>query len=136
MEICSWNAATQQQFRLQGPVKVIDDETTDYSMQCMRQEEWRKVGTPSTLQWYQNADRAPGHSYRPPMEFAVDKQGLAPPSFLMLVVDIGEVDYVHLQSDTRAVWKKQTVNSGGGGGGGGEQTGHSQPVWFKDEVNP
>ena len=27
-------------------------------------------------------------------------QGGAPPSFLMLVVDIVEVDYVHLQSDT------------------------------------
>lgn len=57
-------------------------------------------------------------------------QGKAPPSFLMLVVDIREVDYVHLQSDTRAVWKKQTADSGG------EHTGRSQPLWYKEEVNP
>ncbi|KAL3161347.1 hypothetical protein ABBQ32_010245 [Trebouxia sp. C0010 RCD-2024] len=130
IEICSWNSATQQQFRLKGLVDVVDEHTTDHSMRSMRQEQWRQVGTPSTLQWYQNADRAPGHAYKPPVELPIDKQGKAPPSFLMLVVDIREVDYVHLQSDTRAVWKKQTADSGG------EHTGRSQPLWYKEEVNP
>lgn len=132
MEICSWNAATQQQFRLQGSVDVVDEHITDHSMQSLRQEQWRQVGTPSTLQWYQNADRAPGHAYQLPLELPIDKQGKAPPSFLMLVVDIQEVDYVHLQSDTRAVWKKQTADSGVGG----QHIGCNQPVWYKEEVNP
>ena len=73
VEICSWNAATQQQFRLLGPVEFIDDDTTDHSLQCMRQEEWRKLDTPAVLQWYQNADRAPGHTYKSPVELPVDQ---------------------------------------------------------------
>ena len=59
-------------------------------------------------------------------------QGGAPPSFLMLVVDIVEVDYVHLQSDTRAVWNKQPANCGVGS----QHTERSQPVWYKEDVNP
>ena len=57
-------------------------------------------------------------------------QGKAPPSFLMLVVDILEVDYVHLESDTRAVWKKERSNTF-------DQTETADSsVWHKKEVNP
>ena len=49
----------------------------------------------------------------------------------MLVVDVVEVDYVHLQSDTRATWKKQKIDSAGS-----QTTAGSQPVWRKEEVNP
>ena len=73
VEICCWNAATQQQFRLLGTVEFIDDNTTDHSLQSMRQEEWRKLDTHSVLQWYQNADRAPGHTYKPPVRLPVDQ---------------------------------------------------------------
>lgn len=55
-------------------------------------------------------------------------QGKAPPSFLMLVVDILEVDYVHLESDTRAVWRKERANTA-------DQMADST-VWHKQEVNP
>ena len=74
MEVCKWDAATQQQFRFQGPVTVVDADNNDETWQSIRQEEWRKVGTPSTLQWYQNAERAPGHAYKPPAQFSIDKQ--------------------------------------------------------------
>lgn len=74
VEICCWDAATQQQFRLLGPVEVVDDGTTDHSLQSMRQEEWKKLNVPSVLQWYQNADRAPGHSYKPPVELPINPQ--------------------------------------------------------------
>ena len=69
-------------------------------------------------------------------------QGKAPTSFLMLVVDIVEVDHVHLQSDTRAVWKKEddmadfSSRKGTADGAGGQHAGCSQPVWSKQEVNP
>lgn len=57
-------------------------------------------------------------------------QGKAPPSFLMLVVDIVEVDYVHLESDTRAIWKKERGNMA-------NQAGSADScVWCKEEVNP
>lgn len=57
-------------------------------------------------------------------------QGKAPPSFWMLVVDIVEVDYVHLESDTRAVWKKERANVDNTAGSA------DSPVWCKEEVNP
>ena len=57
-------------------------------------------------------------------------QAKAPPSFLMLVVDVLEVDYVHLETDTRAVWKKERANTA-------DQTEMADsPVWHKEEVNP
>ena len=48
----------------------------------------------------------------------------------MLVVDIMEVDYVHLESDTRAIWKKDRANVANKAGSA------DSPVWCKEEVNP
>lgn len=53
-------------------------------------------------------------------------QGPVPPSFLLLVVDVTEVDHVLLEPDKRAVWHKQTSTRGG-------NSGHS---WHKQDVNP
>ncbi|KAL0021464.1 hypothetical protein WJX79_004878 [Trebouxia sp. C0005] len=93
VEICNWNAASQQQFRLRGS-------------------------------WYHNADRAPGKPFQSPVQKKTDQQDKAPPSFLLLVVDVAEVDYVHLESDTRAIWSKQRSSADG------------QHVWHKQDVNP
>ena len=49
----------------------------------------------------------------------------------MLVVDVMEVDHVHLESDTRAIWKKQEADNAGD-----QITGGRQPEWHKEEVNP
>ncbi len=51
-------------------------------------------------------------------------QDKAPPSFLLLVVDVAEVDYVHLEFDTRAIWSKQ------------QSSADDQHVWHKQDVNP
>ncbi len=42
-------------------------------------------------------------------------------------VDITEVDYVHLESDTRAVWFKHQSTQGSADG---------QDTWHKQDVNP
>lgn len=57
-------------------------------------------------------------------------QGKAPPSFLLLAVDIQEVDYVHLESDTRAVWKKENVNTAD------QMEMADSPAWNREEINP
>ncbi|DBA96351.1 TPA: hypothetical protein ACH3X3_002526 [Trebouxia sp. C0006] len=124
VEICKWNAASQQQFRLRGPVTVVDADSKNEAFQSLRQQEYKRLGTPSVLQWYHNADRAPGKPFQSPVHQTTDQQDKAPPSFLLLVVDVAEVDYVHLESDTRAIWIKQ------------QSSADDQHVWHKQDLNP
>ena len=67
-------------------------------------------------------------------------QGRAPPSFLMLVVEILQVDYVHLESDTRAVWQKEradlTVLQKERADLANQTETADSPIWHKQEVNP
>ena len=74
VEICNWNAATQQQFRLQGPVEIVDANSSHETYQPLRQQEYRKLGTPSVLQWYHQADRPPGRPFQAPAQQEVDQQ--------------------------------------------------------------
>lgn len=125
IEICNWNAASQQQFRLRGAVTIVDMNSTNQELQQLRQQEYKRLGTPSVLQWYQNSNRPPGRLFQAPVQQVVDQQGEAPPSFLLLVVDVKEVDHVLLESDTRAVWSKLQQGSN-----------CRQYSWQKQNVNP
>ncbi len=74
VEICNWNAASQQQFRLRGPVTVVDADSNQEAFQSLRQQEYKRLGTPSVLQWYHNADRAPGKPFQNPVHQNTDQQ--------------------------------------------------------------
>ena len=76
-EICNWNAASQQQFRLRGPITIVDADSNHEAFQSLRQKEYKRLGTPSVLQWYHNADRAPGKPFQSPVQQENDQQVLA-----------------------------------------------------------
>ncbi len=76
VEICNWNHVSQQQFRLRGPVTVVDGDNSNEALQTLRQREYKRLGTPSVLQWYHNADRPPGRPFQAPVQQDVDQQVL------------------------------------------------------------
>ena len=76
IEICNWNAASQQQFRLRGAVTIVDMNSTNQELQQLRQQEYKRLGTPSVLQWYQNSNRPPGRLFQAPVQQVVDQQVL------------------------------------------------------------
>lgn len=77
VEICNWNAASQQQFRLRGSVTIVNADSNHEAFQSLRQQEYKRLETPSVLQWYHNADRAPGKPFQSPVQKKTDQQVLA-----------------------------------------------------------
>ena len=55
----------------------MDADSNHEAFQSLRQQEYRRLGTPSVLQWYHNADRAPGKPFQSPVHQVTDQQVLA-----------------------------------------------------------
>ena len=55
----------------------MDADSNHEAFQSLRQQEYKRLGTPYVLQWYHNADRPPGKPFQSPVQQDTDQQVLA-----------------------------------------------------------
>ena len=103
LELCAWWNATQEQFRLRGPVTLVTNDSSPWGER--RRELWARRGEKSRQSFL---DAAPGT----PLEEASksDKsekdQEEPPETFVLMVVKPERVDYLKLgEEQERRVWR-------------------------------
>ena len=53
---------------------MVGADCANQELQSLRQQEYKKLGAPTVLQWYHNADRPPGNPIQHPIQQDIDQQ--------------------------------------------------------------
>ncbi|WP_165220366.1 Npun_F5749 family FMN-dependent PPOX-type flavoprotein [Aquisphaera insulae] len=103
-EACWYFHVTREQFRLGGPLSVVDESTTDRELLEVRVATWREMSAESRLT-YTWPD--PGRARVPLAPFpTVPPDPLEPlPHFGLLVLDVSEVDHLELVGNPQHRWE-------------------------------
>ncbi|KAL7125672.1 hypothetical protein ABFS83_14G132300 [Erythranthe nasuta] len=119
-EICWYFTETWEQFRISGPVDVIDGTNPDPLKLEQRQKSWFASSVNSRLQYMAPTPRLPVIEPPPPSQTPSLDPSIGPvAAFCMLVLDPDQVDYLNLKSNERLMF-----------------TSDINKLWTSEKVNP
>ena len=108
VELLWWFGKSSEQYRFRCSAKIIGDESNDEDLKKLRKEQWGNLSDKAREQFYW---REPGVSYEKQFEVPEggrDENGKVltpPPTFLLLVLNPLQVDYLRLTDNYRQIDK-------------------------------
>ncbi|PIN17353.1 pyridoxamine 5'-phosphate oxidase [Handroanthus impetiginosus] len=122
-EICWYFTDSWEQFRISGPVDVIDGTNPDPLKLQQREKSWFACSLKSRLQYMAPAPRLPSLSEQHTKTPSLDPSIGPVPAFCLLLLDPDQVDYLNLKSNERLIFTSGLSVDG-------------DKFWTSDKVNP
>lgn len=108
---------TREQFRLSGPIQIVEQNTSESSLRKLRQHTWQQISQGARSQFAWPTPKAPQSD---PTAFAVTADNaIAPETFVLLLLDPQTVDHLELRGEPQCrtlyehragQWETQVVN--------------------------
>ncbi|XP_076954490.1 pyridoxine/pyridoxamine 5'-phosphate oxidase 2-like isoform X1 [Bidens hawaiensis] len=122
-EICWYFTDSWEQFRINGPVDVIDGSNPDSMKLQQREKAWFASSPKSRLQYLGPNPGLPSLGDQPDQgPSSLDPAAGPVPAFCLLVLDPHQVDYLNLKSNERISFSRKIVNE--------------DVSWNSEKVNP
>ncbi|KAG8363241.1 hypothetical protein BUALT_Bualt19G0001700 [Buddleja alternifolia] len=122
-EICWYFTETWEQFRISGPVDVIDGTNPDPFKLQQREKSWFACSLRSRLQYMAPTPRLPSLSEQPSPIPSLDPSIGPVAAFCVLVLDPQQVDYLNLKSNERLIFTSELNDD-------------REKLWTPEKVNP
>lgn len=108
---------TREQFRLSGPIQMVESDTAEPALQKLRQQTWQQISSGARAQFAWPTPKAP--QAEPAVFMVTADEAIAPATFVLLLLDPQTVDHLELHGEPQCrtlyeqqagQWQTQTVN--------------------------